>query len=194
MKIVLASANTHKIEELRQVLPAHLNVVTQDAFGIESPPETGRSFEENALIKATHASRLAGLPAIADDSGLEVDHLDGRPGIYSSRYAGPGATDDHNNRKLLRALTGVPAEQRTARFRCVIAFVRDADDPAPLIARGSWDGVILTEPRGTGGFGYDPLFYLPGSGKTAAELTSAEKREQSHRGRALAQLRKLMSA
>jgi XTP/dITP diphosphohydrolase len=194
MKVVLASANTHKIEEIRHVLPAHFDVVTQDALGIESPPETGRSFEENALIKARHASRLAGLPAIADDSGLEVDHLDGGPGIYSSRYAGPKATDDANNRKLLRALSGVPAEQRTARFRCVIAFVRDAVDPAPLIARGCWDGVILTEPRGTGGFGYDPLFYLPGSGKTVAELTAEEKREQSHRGQALTRLRELMSA
>jgi XTP/dITP diphosphohydrolase len=192
MRIVLASSNQHKLEELVSVLPDSLDLVAQASFGIDAPEETGLTFVENALIKARHASQLAGLPAIADDSGLEVDYLEGSPGIYSSRYAGSNATDQDNNSKLLDALLDVTPENRQAKFQCVIVFMRHALDPTPVIAMGTWAGSILTRAQGTSGFGYDPLFHLSSLNKTAAELSKDEKNSISHRGQALAQLQQLM--
>jgi XTP/dITP diphosphohydrolase len=192
MRIVLASSNQHKLEELVSVLPASLDLVPQASLGIVAPEETGLTFVENAIIKARHASQLAGLPAIADDSGLEVDYLQGSPGIYSSRYAGSNATDQDNNRKLLEALLDVAPENRQAKFQCVIVFMRHALDPTPVIAMGAWAGSILTRAQGTSGFGYDPLFHLSSLNKTAAELSKDEKNSISHRGQALAQLQQLM--
>ena len=185
-KILLASNNPGKIREIESILAGHdLQVIPQSALAIGDVDETGQTFIENALIKARHAAGLANLPAIADDSGLEVDALGGAPGVYSARYAGPGATDDANNAKLLAALAGVPMAQRTARFRCVMAFVRHADDPHPIIAQGDWSGVILEQATGQGGFGYDPLFFVPERGCASAELDPAEKNRLSHRGKAL---------
>lgn len=185
-RIILASGNPGKLRELGSLLAhAGLALVPQSAFGIEPPPETGTTFLDNALLKARHASRATGLPALADDSGIEVDALAGRPGVYSARFAGEGATDEANLRKLLEALAQVPQERRRARYQCVIALVRSHDDPAPLIARGTWEGRITRAPRGTGGFGYDPIFVPAGSSRTAAELDAAEKNAQSHRGQAL---------
>ncbi len=185
-KILLASNNPGKIREIESILAGHdFQVIPQSAFAIGDVDETGQTFIENALIKARHAAGLANLPAIADDSGLEVDALGGAPGVYSARYAGPGATDDANNAKLLAALAGVPMAQRTARFRCVMAFVRHADDPHPIIAQGDWSGVILEQATGQGGFGYDPLFFVPERGCASAELDPAEKNRLSHRGKAL---------
>ena len=192
MRIVLASSNQHKLEELVSVLPDSLDLVPQASFGIVAPEETGLTFVENAIIKARHASQLAGLPAIADDSGLEVDYLEGSPGIYSSRYAGSNATDNDNNIKLLGALEGVARENRQAKFQCVIVFMRHSLDATPVIAMGTWAGSILSRVQGTGGFGYDPLFYLSSLNKTAAELSKSEKNSISHRGQALAQLQELM--
>ena len=185
-KILLASNNPGKIREIESILAGHdFQVIPQSALAIGDVDETGQTFIENALIKARHAAGLANLPAIADDSGLEVDALGGAPGVYSARYAGPGATDDANNAKLLAALAGVPMAQRTARFRCVMAFVRHADDPHPIIAQGDWSGVILEQATGQGGFGYDPLFFVPERGCASAELDPAEKNRLSHRGKAL---------
>jgi XTP/dITP diphosphohydrolase len=193
MKAVLASSNAGKLRELAAILsPLGYELVTQNALGIDTPPETGTTFAENALLKARHAARLSGLPAIADDSGIEVDALDGRPGIYSARYAGEDATDLANLRKMLDELHGVPPDLRSARYQCVIAFARSADDPAPLIAHGSWEGRVLTAPRGTGGFGYDPIFQPIGLDVTAAELPAAEKNARSHRGEALRVLARLL--
>ena len=192
MRIVLASSNQHKLEELVSVLPASLDLVPQASFGIVAPEETGLTFVENAIIKARHASQMAGLPAIADDSGLEVDYLEGSPGIYSSRYAGSNATDQDNNSKLLDSLLGVTPENRQAKFQCVIVFMRHALDPTPVIAMGTWAGSILNRAQGTSGFGYDPLFHLSSLNKTAAELSKEEKNSISHRGQALAQLQQLM--
>lgn len=192
MKIVLATANPHKVREIRNVLPAEISLVTLADLDIPSPRETGLTFVENAIIKARHAAQHAGLPAIADDSGLTVDYLDGAPGIYSSRYAGEQATDDDNNDRLLAALEGVPQAKRKACFHCVIVMLRQPSDPIPLIAHGSWAGEILAERRGAGGFGYDPLFYVPELGCTAAELSGERKHRLSHRGRALERLRQLM--
>ena len=192
MRIVLASSNQHKLEELVSVLPVSLDLVPQASFGIVAPEETGLTFVENAIIKARHASQLAGLPAIADDSGLEVDYLEGSPGIYSSRYAGNNATDQDNNSKLLDSLLGVTPENRQAKFQCVIVFMRHALDPTPVIAMGTWAGSILNRAQGTSGFGYDPLFHLSSLNKTAAELSKDEKNSISHRGQALAQLQQLM--
>jgi XTP/dITP diphosphohydrolase len=186
MKIVLASGNAGKLRELAAVLaPLGHELVAQSSFGIETPPETGTTFIDNALLKARYAAAKSGLPALADDSGLEVDALDGRPGVYSARYAGEQASDLENLEKMLAELRGVPTERRTARYQCVIALARSADDSAPLIARGAWEGRILTAPRGTGGFGYDPIFQPEGMSLTAAELTPAEKNARSHRGQAL---------
>lgn len=186
MKIVLASGNPGKLRELGELLAPHgLRMLPQSAFGIETPPETGTTFRDNALLKARHAARLTGLAALADDSGIEVDALQGRPGVYSARYAGEHASDADNLQKLLAELQGVPEAARSARYRCVIALVRAADDPDPLIAEGSWAGTILRAPRGTGGFGYDPVFLPDGSMRTAAELDPAEKNALSHRGQAL---------
>ncbi|HEY1284063.1 MAG TPA: RdgB/HAM1 family non-canonical purine NTP pyrophosphatase [Steroidobacteraceae bacterium] len=185
-RLVLASGNAGKLRELSAILaPLGHELVPQSALGFDSPPETGTTFVENALLKARHASRLARLPALADDSGIEVDALGGRPGVYSARYAGEGATDSQNLHKLLAELQGVSAERRTARYQCVIALVRTADDPTPLIAEGAWEGRILTAPRGAGGFGYDPIFLPAGLQSTAAELSAQDKNSLSHRGRAL---------
>ena len=186
MKVVLASGNPGKLRELAELLaPSGLEVLPQSAFGIETPPETGATFRDNALLKARHAAGLAALPALADDSGIEVDALHGRPGVYSARYAGEGASDEANLRKLLAELEGVPEGARGARYQCVIALARRSDDPDPLITTGTWEGRITTAPRGSGGFGYDPVFLPQGSTRTAAELDPAEKNAVSHRGQAL---------
>ncbi len=186
MKIVLASGNTGKLREIGALLaPYGLTLLPQSAFGLTAPPETGTTFVDNALLKARYAARLTGLPALADDSGIEVDALGGRPGVYSARFAGEGASDEANFRKLLAELAAVPQERREARYQCVIALVRCPDDPQPLIARGTWEGRIAQAPRGAGGFGYDPIFLPAGSRRTAAELDAVEKNAISHRGQAL---------
>jgi XTP/dITP diphosphohydrolase len=186
LRVVLATGNAGKLREFAELLgPAGLEFEPQSAFAVPPADETGGTFVANALIKARHAAAHTGLPAMADDSGLEVDALGGAPGVYSARYAGAGATDARNIEQLLGALGDVPDPRRTARFRCVIALVRTADDPAPLLAEGSWEGAILRAPRGSGGFGYDPVFLDAASGLTAAELPSAKKHARSHRGAAL---------
>lgn len=186
MKTVLASGNAGKLKELTAILaPVGLELVAQSALGLDSPPETGSTFLENALIKARHAARESGLPALADDSGIEVDALDGRPGVRSARFAGEGASDADNLHKLLAELHDVPMEFRQARYHCVIAFVRRHDDPQPIIAHGTWEGRIALEPRGSGGFGYDPIFLPAQMHGTAAELDPARKNEISHRAQAL---------
>ena len=185
-QVVLASGNQGKLRELQALLAASgLEVLPQSVFGIDSAHEDGSTFVENALIKARHAARAAGLPAIADDSGLEVDALGGRPGVHSARFAGPGRGDEANNERLLGELAGVPAAARTARFRCAMVFVRDANDPAPIVRSGVWEGAIGFEYRGAGGFGYDPLFIVAGDGRTAAEMPAEEKNRVSHRSQAL---------
>jgi XTP/dITP diphosphohydrolase len=186
VKIVLASGNAGKLRELAAMLaPLGHEVLSQSAFGIETPPETGATFVENALLKARYAAGRASLPALADDSAIEVDALGGRPGVHSARYAGKGATDQQNLEKMLEELRGVPAERRTARYQCVIALARSADDSNPLIAQGTWEGRVLATPRGSGGFGYDPIFQPEGLTLTAAELPATEKNARSHRGQAL---------
>ncbi|MBV6425353.1 MAG: dITP/XTP pyrophosphatase [Steroidobacteraceae bacterium] len=186
MRVVAATGNPGKLRELSALLaPLGIEVVPQSAFGIEPPPETGASFLDNALIKARHAAAVSRLPAIADDSGLEVDALGGAPGIHSARYAGHGASDTANNARLLAALANVPPGKRSARYRAIIVFVRTANDPAPLVGEGRWEGRIALAARGTGGFGYDPLFEPLDASGTAAELTPAEKNLRSHRGAAL---------
>lgn len=188
-KIVLASGNAGKLGEFQQLLAGcGFDVVPQSAYQVDNADETGLTFVENAIIKARHACHHTGLPAIADDSGLEVDALNGRPGIYSARYAGNGASDGDNNAKLLQELHAVPEAQRTARYHCVLAFMRHAEDPTPLLCHGSWEGRILTAARGQGGFGYDPLFFVPTHGCAAAELDKDEKNRISHRGMAMADL------
>lgn len=187
--LVLASGNQGKLAELRRALtPLQLTLAPLSDWTAESPVEDGDSFLANALIKARHAARITGLACLADDSGLEVSALDGAPGIRSARYAGESADDAANNDKLLAALAGVPAGRRQARFRCVIALVREAGDPAPLVAEGAWSGEILTAPRGTAGFGYDPLFLDPSSGLSAAEMPADDKLARSHRGAAIRDL------
>ncbi|MGH8220297.1 MAG: RdgB/HAM1 family non-canonical purine NTP pyrophosphatase [Steroidobacteraceae bacterium] len=191
MKVVLASANAGKLRELAALAePLGWELVVQQALRIASAPETGATFTDNALIKARHAARASGMAALADDSGIEVDALGGRPGVHSARYAGEHPTDRQNLEKLLAELRDVPPERRTARYRCVIAYVRGANDPAPILGQGSWEGRIGTAPRGAGGFGYDPIF-LPrdSAGRTAAELGREEKDAMSHRAQALAALR-----
>jgi non-canonical purine NTP pyrophosphatase, rdgB/HAM1 family len=185
-KVVFASNNAGKVREVAAILAdADLEVVAQSAFGVPPVEETGLSFVENAIIKARHACQHTGLPAIADDSGIEVDLLNGAPGIYSARFAGPGASDADNNARLLAELGDAPLERRTGRYQCVMVYMRHAADPTPLICQASWEGLVLTAPRGDGGFGYDPLFYLPALGKTAAELDASTKNRLSHRGQAL---------
>lgn len=187
--LVLASQNAKKAAELSALLaPLGYAVRPLSDWTAHAPAETAPSFVENALIKARYAAALTGLPAIADDSGLEVTALAGAPGVTSARYAGEPSDDAANNRKLLAALAGVPPGQRQARFVCALVYLRHAADPVPLIALGTWPGEILEAPRGTGGFGYDPLFGVPGLGKSAAELGAAEKARLSHRGRALRSL------
>jgi XTP/dITP diphosphohydrolase len=185
-RVVLASGNRGKVAELRALLePAGLEVEPQSDHGVPEAEEPAPSFIENALLKARNAAAHTGLPAIADDSGLEVARLGGAPGVRSARYAGPDGDDAANNARLLTELDGVPDEDRAARFVCVLVFLRHADDPVPIVAEGLWPGRILTAPRGEGGFGYDPLFLVPEHGCSSAELPAAEKNRISHRGRAL---------
>lgn len=185
-KLVLASGNPGKLKEFQALLSdTRFEVRLQSEFFTAEAEETGLSFVENAIIKARHAAYNSGLPALADDSGLEVDYLEGAPGIYSARFAGERASDADNNRKLLEALDGVPESQRGARFQCVLVYMRHARDPSPLIVCGTWEGKILFEPRGGNGFGYDPLFFAPDQGCTSAQLPPAKKNTVSHRARAM---------
>jgi len=185
-KIVLASGNKGKLKEFNQVLAdLGVEVVPQSEFNVSDADETGLSFVENAILKARHAAEVTGLPALADDSGLEVDALQGAPGIYSARFSGEGATDAKNNELLLEKLKGIPSEQRSARFRCVLVFMRHANDPTPLICQGSWEGTILEQASGSNGFGYDPLFWIPELEKASAELSPEQKNKLSHRGQAV---------
>ena len=187
-ELVLASSNAGKLAELSAMLqPLGWKVSPQSKWVEEEAVENGLSFIENALIKARHAARFSGLSALGDDSGLVVDALDGRPGVYSARYSGADATDESNIDKLLRELLGVPGEKRTAAFHCCAVFV-SADDTTSLVAEGQWAGRILEQRRGTGGFGYDPVFFDPECGRTAAELGPELKNARSHRGKALAAL------
>jgi XTP/dITP diphosphohydrolase len=205
MKLVLASSNQGKLAELRDLLgDADIDLHAQSEFGVEDAEETGLTFVENAILKARHASRATGLPALGDDSGLCVDALNGAPGLYSARYSGVHGDNAANIAKLLDMLRDVPEMQRSARFVCVLAMLRHADDPQPLIAEGVWEGRILFAPRGDGGFGYDPVFFDPDvfgpdvfgpqRGMGAAELEASLKNRISHRGRALAQLRETLLA
>ncbi|WP_181406139.1 RdgB/HAM1 family non-canonical purine NTP pyrophosphatase [Stenotrophomonas rhizophila] len=193
--LVLASGNAGKLKELQAMLgDLPLQIVAQGELGVSDVPETGLTFVENALIKARHASAVTGLPALADDSGLIVDALDGAPGLYSARYAGSPTNDAANNAKLLEALREVPADRRTARFYAVIVLLRHANDPQPLICEGSWEGVILDETRGSNGFGYNPVFLDPTHGLTAAEMDPAQKNAISHRALALQLLKQKLPA
>jgi len=188
-EVVLASRNAKKLAELQDLLGAldyRLRAVSE--FSDEPAEEHAPSFVENALLKARHAARVAGLPALADDSGIEVEALNGAPGVHSARFAGAGASDAANNEKLLEALRDVPAHRRTARYVCVLAFVRQPYDPIPLLAQGEWRGTLLEAPRGAAGFGYDPLFWVAEHGQSAAELPAALKNRLSHRARAAAAL------
>jgi XTP/dITP diphosphohydrolase len=184
-QIVIASGNPGKLREFQTLFNGSgIELLAQSALGVPVVEETGLSFVENALLKARHASRHTGLPALADDSGIEVNALRGAPGIYSARYAGAHATDDDNNRKLLAELAQTPDKERGARYQCVIVYLRLEADPMPVICQGTWEGVIARAYKGDGGFGYDPLFYLPEHGCTAAELSAEEKNRISHRGQA----------
>lgn len=188
-RLVLASGNKGKLTELQQMLGEQVTVLPQSEFLSVEAEETGLTFIENAILKARHAARASGLPALADDSGLAVDALGGAPGIYSARYAGDGG-DAANNAKLLEALREVPDAERGARFICVLALLRHADDPTPIICQGEWHGRILHSPSGDQGFGYDPLFWVPETNCASAELPATQKNRLSHRGKAMAQLRK----
>jgi XTP/dITP diphosphohydrolase len=188
-RIVLASNNAGKVREINQLLAEQqIQVVPQREFDIPEIEETGLTFVENAILKARNAARHSGLPAIADDSGLEVDALQGAPGVYSARYAGAAAGDRANNEKLLAALLGIPEENRTARFRCLMVYLRHTDDPTPIICQGTWEGRILEAPQGENGFGYDPIFWVPTEGCSAARLPPEVKNRLSHRGQALRSL------
>ncbi|WP_029133116.1 XTP/dITP diphosphatase [Sedimenticola selenatireducens] len=188
-KVVLASNNAGKVREINQLLAQQeIQVIPQSQFDTPEAEETGLTFVENAILKARNAARHSGLPAIADDSGIEVDALNGAPGIYSARFAGPACDDQANNEKLLADLQGVADEDRTARFQCVLVYLRHADDPTPIICQGTWEGRILHAAQGENGFGYDPLFLVPQFGCSSAELTSDQKNSLSHRGQALRQL------
>ena len=187
--IVLASSNPGKVREINQLLAGlSLQVQPQAEYGVADIEETGLTFVENALLKARNAAQHTGLPAIADDSGIEVDALYGAPGIYSARFAGEGASDQANLEKLLDELREVPEARRTARFQCLMVYLRHANDPTPLICQGTWEGRILFEPRGDNGFGYDPVFYVPTHDCSSAELPADVKNSLSHRGQALKQL------
>ncbi len=183
-QIVLASGNAGKIREIQAILP-HWQIVPQSVFNVSEVDETGLTFVENAIIKARNAAHYSQLPAIADDSGLEVDALQGAPGVISARYAGVGATDQENVDKLLNELQSTPESQRTARFRCVMVLMQHPADPAPVIAEGVWEGVILPAVAGENGFGYDPLFFVPSEGCSSAQLSAQVKNRLSHRGQAL---------
>jgi len=194
MKIVLASNNPGKIQEIKALLvDLPIDLISQSELNISEIAETGTTFIENALIKARHASNVSGLPALADDSGLAIDALGGAPGVYSSRYAGKDATHLDCINKVLAELEGVPDNKRTARFYCAIAFVRNVDDPSPLVCEGVWPGTIMHAPRGTKGFGYDPIFYLPEYQCSAAELEPKFKNQISHRGQAMTEFRKKLA-
>ena len=185
-RFVLASGNQGKLLEINQLLSGlHIEAVPQTEFNVPDVEETGLTFVENAIIKARNAAQHSGLAALADDSGIEVDALNGEPGIYSARYAGKGATDQENLNKLLDAMKDVPEAKRSARFQCVMVYMAHANDPTPLICQGTWEGRILREPRGDNGFGYDPVFYVPTHDCSAAELESEVKNQLSHRGQAL---------
>jgi XTP/dITP diphosphohydrolase len=188
-KLVLASANVGKIKELQALLGGlGFTIVPQTDLNIPDVDETGLTFVENAILKARNATALSNLPAVADDSGLEVDYLQGAPGIYSARFAGEGATDTANREKLLDFLADAPADQRTARYQTVIVYMAHANDPTPIICQGTWEGVIAREERGDGGFGYDSLFHVPEYDCRAAELDNSTKNRLSHRGKAIAAL------
>jgi XTP/dITP diphosphohydrolase len=185
-RVVLATGNKGKVKEFGELLTERrIQVVPQSDFAVPDVDETGLTFVENAILKARNAAAHTGLPAIADDSGLEVDHLNGAPGIYSARYAGPAGDSAANNARLLQALAGVPEDRRGARFQCLLVYLRHTDDPTPLICQGTWEGSILQAPRGDAGFGYDPLFLVPGDDCSAAELSAERKNALSHRGQAL---------
>ncbi|WED22201.1 XTP/dITP diphosphatase [Vibrio sp. JC009] len=185
-KIVLATGNQGKVREMADLLSDFgFEVLAQSEFNVSEVAETGTTFIENAIIKARHAAKETGLPAIADDSGLEVDYLKGAPGIYSARYSGEGATDQKNLEKLLQDMDGVPEAERSARFHCVLVLMRHENDPTPIVCHGKWEGQILTESKGSNGFGYDPVFWVPEKGCASAELEAAEKKQLSHRGKAL---------
>jgi XTP/dITP diphosphohydrolase len=193
-KIVLASNNAGKVREINQLLASEqIEVVPQKAFNIPDAVEDGLSFVENAIKKARHAASLSGQPAIADDSGIEVDALNGAPGIYSARFARAGASDEENLQKLLERLADVPEAKRSARFQCLMVYMRHAEDPTPLICQGTWEGRILFEPRGENGFGYDPIFYVPSHDCSSAELPAEVKNRLSHRGQALQKLLQALS-
>lgn len=188
-KIVLATGNQGKVREMADLLSEFgFDVVAQSDYAVSEVAETGTTFIENAIIKARHAAKETGLAAIADDSGLEVDYLQGAPGIYSARYAGEGASDQQNLEKLLAAMENVPETQRTARFHCVLVLMRHHQDPTPIVCHGVWEGRILTEPQGEHGFGYDPIFFVPEDQCASAQLEPARKKQLSHRGKALKQL------
>ncbi|TRN22054.1 XTP/dITP diphosphatase [Vibrio furnissii] len=188
-KIVLATGNQGKVREMADLLADFgFDVVAQSEFNVSEVAETGTTFIENAIIKARHAAKETGLPAIADDSGLEVDALDGAPGVYSARYAGEHATDQQNLAKLLDAMKDVPEAQRTARFHCVLVLMRHENDPTPLVCHGTWEGRILTQAHGSNGFGYDPIFFVPEDNCASAQLEPARKKQLSHRGQALKKL------
>ena len=185
-KIVLASGNAGKVREINKLFAGcGIEVVPQSEFNVPEVPETGTTFVENAIIKARHAAQCTGLPAISDDSGIEVDALNARPGVYSARYAGEGASDLDNNNKMLSELEGVSDAERTARYWCILAFMRHENDPVPIITQASWEGRILEAPRGDGGFGYDPIFYVPTHDCSGGELALEEKNKISHRALAL---------
>ncbi len=189
-RLVLASGNPGKLRELSALLEdLGYELLAQSGFGVSAVAETGTTFVENAIIKARHAASVTGLPALADDSGIEVDALDGAPGVYSARFAGEDADDAANNTLLVEKLRQVPPEARIARYRAVIVLMRHAADPSPIICEGSWEGLIQLEPAGDGGFGYDPHFFLPEQGCTSAQLSAEEKNRLSHRGKALAELK-----
>lgn len=192
-RIVLASNNPGKVREISEMLTGEsIEIISQAELKVPDIEETGLSFVENAILKARNASRLTGLPAIADDSGIELPALNGRPGIYSARYAGEGATDEANLKKLIEDIRPLPEDQREAQFVCVMVYMRHAEDPVPLIAQGIWQGIAITEPRGENGFGYDPIFYLPDNLCTSAELSPEYKNNLSHRGKALRRLVNLL--
>lgn len=188
-KLVIASANQGKLRELSALLePLDFEAHAQSEFSVPDVEETGTTFVENAIIKARNAAQYTGLPAIADDSGIEVDALDGAPGVYSARFSGKGASDEKNNALLVEKLRNVAEDHRTARYRAVLVYMRHAKDPSPIICEGSWEGKVVLEPRGQGGFGYDPYFYVPTHGCTGAELSAEVKNSISHRGQALKKL------
>jgi XTP/dITP diphosphohydrolase len=190
-RIVLATGNAGKLKEIREIFSAvDVNIVAQSEFDTPEAIEDGLSFVENAIIKARNAAAFTGLPALSDDSGIEVDALNGEPGIHSARYAG---NDESNIQRLVRELAGVPEEKRTARFQCVMVYIRHANDPVPVITQGVWEGRILEAVQGEGGFGYDPIFFVPERACSAAELSAEDKNSLSHRGKALRQMLKILS-